>query len=180
MSGLIGTPAFFARRAPPSPPACSAKVVSSSVVPLVRCAQCASAPSKRSAKILRGQVGTSQNHRRCGRADGPSARATADRAGAAGSGYAAVGSVHPTAGTEPVCVLVRQPGPDSRRCRRRSGRCTSVPVLPQATRPSILTLDGHAIRFVDIPEDLTSDARRIPVAGVTRIGRPHRPVGSPN
>ena len=32
MSGLIGTPALRASRAPPSPPACSANVVSSSVV----------------------------------------------------------------------------------------------------------------------------------------------------
>jgi hypothetical protein len=40
VSGPIGTPAIFARRAPPSPPACSADVVSSSVVALVRWVAC--------------------------------------------------------------------------------------------------------------------------------------------
>jgi hypothetical protein len=63
-SGLVGTPAFWARRAPPSPPACSANVFSNSVVPSVRRAYVASAPSNRSAKTLREQLGASQNHRR--------------------------------------------------------------------------------------------------------------------
>ena len=126
----------------------------------------------------RSCVDSSAHHRTtggCGLSDARCDRARPDRAGAGRSYCAAADSVRHTSGTEQLDASVRQPGPDCRRARRLSGRCTTRQTLRQTARPSTPTSMATLARSATDRKrlDITSSkARESPYRLVKSTGMP--------